>query len=363
MRFQISTNSLGSLGAGAHTYDFSIGPSAVNISKIIVTSSNAACTWKLEIFKRDTKLAGDEQYSTQNITASAFYDPSDVNGGQALEGFVIPYEDLDGSGELHVTLTNNATSTFSISIIYEEVVVTDSSGIVLVRSGKIAFIDQDGTSSMLRCVGNDLYVRKSDDSAYGSLFAKYLTAVDGKIYLGPATSSYPMFIISGAQIAAYLGNESGYANFYANTILATSGTVHFGAGLGTDILVYRSLGVLYFRLGDNSSDAPVNVSHVIATGGVYYFGAIDASHSMWAASSTTIKARLGNDSAYTHVDALDYYAAGTKVVGARDTGWGAMTGTPDKATAFATSSVTLAQLAGRVMSLQAALTTHGLLGT
>jgi hypothetical protein len=54
---------------------------------------------------------------------------------------------------------------------------------------------------------------------------------------------------------------------------------------------------------------------------------------------------------------------GTQVVGARDTGWTAMTGTPDKSTSYATGSVTLAQLAGRVMALQTALTTHGLIGT
>jgi hypothetical protein len=52
-----------------------------------------------------------------------------------------------------------------------------------------------------------------------------------------------------------------------------------------------------------------------------------------------------------------------QVVGPRSTGWTAMTGTPDQSTAFATSTVTLAQLAGRVMALQAMLTTHGLCGT
>lgn len=55
--------------------------------------------------------------------------------------------------------------------------------------------------------------------------------------------------------------------------------------------------------------------------------------------------------------------AGTKVVTKRETGWTAMTGSSDKSTAYATGSVTLAQLAGRVMALQAALTTHGLIGT
>lgn len=52
----------------------------------------------------------------------------------------------------------------------------------------------------------------------------------------------------------------------------------------------------------------------------------------------------------------------TQVVGARVTGYTAMTGSPDKATAYATSTVTLAQLAGRVAQLQADLTTHGLIG-
>lgn len=55
--------------------------------------------------------------------------------------------------------------------------------------------------------------------------------------------------------------------------------------------------------------------------------------------------------------------SGTQVVGARDTGWTAMTGSPDKATAYATGTVTLAQLAGRVAFLQAALTAHGLIGS
>lgn len=51
----------------------------------------------------------------------------------------------------------------------------------------------------------------------------------------------------------------------------------------------------------------------------------------------------------------------TKVVGARATGWAAMTGTPDKTTK-ATGTVTLPQLAGIVMALQADLIAHGLIG-
>jgi hypothetical protein len=60
--------------------------------------------------------------------------------------------------------------------------------------------------------------------------------------------------------------------------------------------------------------------------------------------------------------AATYKVNGVQVLTSRQTGFVAMTGTPDKGSTFATSSVTLAQLAGRVMSLQAALTSHGIIG-
>lgn len=56
------------------------------------------------------------------------------------------------------------------------------------------------------------------------------------------------------------------------------------------------------------------------------------------------------------------YVDGTQVVGPRVTGYAAMTGSANKAATYDTASVTLAQLAGRVMQLQADLTTHGLIG-
>ena len=49
---------------------------------------------------------------------------------------------------------------------------------------------------------------------------------------------------------------------------------------------------------------------------------------------------------------------GTQVVGAQKTGWTIMTGTAERGT-FATSTVTLAQLAGVVMALQEDLGTSG----
>lgn len=72
--------------------------------------------------------------------------------------------------------------------------------------------------------------------------------------------------------------------------------------------------------------------------------------------------RIGTVSSFVVNATSAYQFSGTKVVGARDTGWTAMTGTPEKG-ARDTATVTLAQLAGQVMALKTALTTHGLIGT
>lgn len=53
---------------------------------------------------------------------------------------------------------------------------------------------------------------------------------------------------------------------------------------------------------------------------------------------------------------------GNQILQNRILGYTPMTGTPDASTAYAISSVTLQQLAARVASIQASLTTHGLIG-
>ncbi|MCF1492506.1 hypothetical protein GOZ83_05300 [Agrobacterium vitis] len=58
----------------------------------------------------------------------------------------------------------------------------------------------------------------------------------------------------------------------------------------------------------------------------------------------------------------ELYIGSKKVLGAQDTGWVAMTGSGNKATSYDVSSVTLAQLAGRVAQLQTALTSQGIIG-
>lgn len=100
----------------------------------------------------------------------------------------------------------------------------------------------------------------------------------------------------------------------------------------------------------------------IPSTGVVGIGGATSSQPGIKASATTLVARLADDSADTAMQATQFQVSGTKVVGARDTGWSAFTGTTNKGTSYATGTVTLAQLAERVAAMQAALTTHGLLG-
>jgi hypothetical protein len=54
--------------------------------------------------------------------------------------------------------------------------------------------------------------------------------------------------------------------------------------------------------------------------------------------------------------------SGSKVLGSRETGFAAMTGTATKTT-IATGSATLVQVAERLKAIDDALRTHGLIGT
>jgi hypothetical protein len=128
--------------------------------------------------------------------------------------------------------------------------------------------------------------------------------------------------------------------------LPLTGTI--GSGAGITITSPFTTG---FHTSGNFATAAMQLQTQFGT-------EITVLNGIWAGAATGSGMGIGTFNADSA-----YYTDGTQVVAARDTGWAAMTGTPDKATAFATSTVTLAQLAGRVMSLQAALTTHGLIGT
>lgn len=135
--------------------------------------------------------------------------------------------------------------------------------------------------------------------------------------------------------------------------LLSSGTAAVGIGVGQNFVVPNASG----------SNKIVATQEAIATN---VTNGTENADLVWrlmvAGAAAAEKLRLKSTGELNLATGGTIAVNGTKVMGARDTGWGAMTGTADKATAYATGTVTLAQLAGRVMAIQAALTTHGLLG-
>lgn len=118
---------------------------------------------------------------------------------------------------------------------------------------------------------------------------------------------------------------------------------------GTNAIVDTNASGGRLSLGGNASSI-FGLSHLLFTDNTFDIGA-----------SGVTRPRSGYFSASITVG-TSFIVGSNQVVGGRDTGWSAMTGTTNKATVYDTATVTLAQLAGRVMAIQAALTTHGLLG-
>lgn len=189
--------------------------------------------------------------------------------------------------------------------------------------------------------------------------------------------------INNVIIGASTPLAGSFTTLAASTSLTSPLIVGGSGATGTQLTLQTTTGIgttdaLVVKRGNNGGTTALTVN---ADG--THIGGVLATHPGFqgdltvARNATTGTVFLGsNGSAYLYFDgakfqmvggnvditAGDLYRGGTKVVGARDTGWAAMTGTANKNTAYDTSTVTLAQLAGRVMSLQAALTTHGLIG-
>lgn len=118
---------------------------------------------------------------------------------------------------------------------------------------------------------------------------------------------------------------------------------------GTNAIIDTSASSGRVSIGGNATSI-FGLSHLLFTDNTFDIGASGAT-----------RPRSGYFSASITVGTSIIVGA-SQVVASRDTGWSAMTGTTNKATVYDTATVTLAQLAGRVMAMQAALTTHGLLG-
>lgn len=241
----------------------------------------------------------------------------------------------------------------------------------------------------------DLHVRLADDSGYAAIAASGLTSTgnvtassggehnfstksrissptDGDIMLrdsasssfgllqfGGTTSSYPALKRNSQVLEVRLADDSAYANIQAGTITAGS-----AAGIRWSARSYLI----------SPSDGDIQLTNNAQTDfGLLQFGGTTSSFPALKRSGAGLVVRTASDSgrgdfeagyisASSYVQGTDFRVSGTKVVGARATGWALPTGTTDRTT-FATSTVTLEELAQRVYALISDLNGHGLIGS
>lgn len=178
-------------------------------------------------------------------------------------------------------------------------------------------------------------------------------------------------VINAIQVAFATGNVTITGNLATG---ATGFTMVAGLAAGaaeTGIVIRAAAGQnRFFYLSSGSTQRwQIGATSVAESGSnagsPFVIRALDDAGSVIDTPVTITRAAGGSISLARDVDLASgkvYKVNAVQVVGARITGYTAMTGSPDKATAYATGSVTLPQLAGRVAQIQADLTTHGLIG-
>ena len=230
-----------------------------------------------------------------------------------------------------------------------------------------------------------LISRLSNNAAAGENAAAYFQAYK--------QNTGPTWALLGELIEPAEVNDPAWGSVAFELDLRANGTDALGNRIGMDLVLAKQLPagaqlrVSYgFRIQNAGTDVIVGRGYGFSAGMTATYGfdastgtmlsaafkagtnqpiilATDDSRKLYYDGSGLRYANAAGTTIGRITDAGAYQGAGgVQVVGARDTGWSAMTGTANKATVYDTATVTTAQLAGRVMALQAALTTHGLIG-
>lgn len=101
-----------------------VAASDLDIYKIKVVPSIVGVTSEVQIYERDTFLIGNLVYSS-NPFAGSYFDPimKDAAGviTEGARAFILPYEDLDVSTEIHIKFINNDSQakTYDVTIIWD----------------------------------------------------------------------------------------------------------------------------------------------------------------------------------------------------------------------------------------------------
>lgn len=232
-----------------------------------------------------------------------------------------------------------------IDVIYGQMQLTTSSGVdsqihtSLFGSSVVLAASTQNVTGSIRGVQGSASVSSTNTITVSNVWGIYTTVYLNSNAAASVTNMYGAYVDGGNNSAVSGATVTSYRGVFVNTPL-------FAGNMTTVSGVYiapmgnaKATNVYGVYIGDQANGGTLNYAIYTNLGLVHFGDNVDL------ASGKVYKINT------------------TQVVAARVTGYGAMTGTGNKATVYDTSSITLVQLATRVKQLQDDLTTHGLIGS
>lgn len=134
--FTSDTFNTGSIAAGASAVvSRNIGSNRANLAKLKVHPSASTVGYSIAVYKRATALDADKQFATVDLVTGDLYVPTSRNGSEVLEGWIIPYEDLDDTQKMHFRVTNRDLVARSYDVTYVYELPNDLAGIAFLQRG------------------------------------------------------------------------------------------------------------------------------------------------------------------------------------------------------------------------------------
>lgn len=232
----VDTFNTGSIASEAsEAFARSFGHNFLNIVKIKVTPSGSTVGYSVKVYK-DAALT-QELLATKDNVVGFFYAPTTRSGGEALEGFVAPYEDLDELGNLNIVITNHdaVSRSYDVEITCEVPAITgeDLSGTTIslgttpATNGTIRIPSAISTVSSIETPSSQefLGVTKSlADNVVTDLFTVAATS-DGQMASG--LIEYSVYVDSGTEIQVVTGVRAW--TLYNNGGTIVSSTAQIGS--------------------------------------------------------------------------------------------------------------------------------------
>lgn len=218
--------------------------------------------------------------------------------------------------------------------------------------GKLALGVPPGSVNAVRLPDGSISLDVADSSGFGNPLVIGSQAPSSSNYIAPQTHA-------GAPTTTQFPSDGNFG-WYKNT---TSGNWYFTLNFGGS-LVFQNLATFSGTISDTQHGSRSGGTlHAAATTSAAGF-ATAAQITLLGGLNTTVTDITTTGAVTELLNGSQLQVNGTKVVGARNTGW-SQTGTftTTKGLVVNTTSITAAQLGDIVYTIYTALVTHGLLGT